>query len=319
MRTWLTERFGLTVPLVGAPMAGVGAGRLAAAVCAAGALGVIGVSSAAPASWIEAEAAVAAGSGRPYGIGLMAWALPGNPAQFEAVLAARPRLVSVSFGPYERYVEELRQAGITVVTQAGTTDEARAAEQAGVDAVVARGAEAGGHGRADVGTLPLLQSVLAAVRVPVLAAGGIATARGLAAVLAAGAEGAWAGTAFMGCAETALPETAAARVLAAAETDTAYGRVFDVAQRLDWPAEYGGRALRNTFFDRWAGHEEELAADEEAAALIAAARRDGDYDTACIYAGQAVGMVNERRTAADVVAGFAEADALLRRFAPPGG
>ncbi|MER6575507.1 nitronate monooxygenase, partial [Nonomuraea sp. NPDC001023] len=100
---------------------------------------------------------------------------------------------------------------------------------------------------------------------------------------------------------------------------TAYGRVFDVAQRLDWPAEYGGRALRNPFFDRWAGHEEELAADEEAAARIAAARRDGDFDTACIYAGQAVGMVRERRTAADVVAGFAEADALLRRFAPPGG
>ncbi|MFI6924785.1 NAD(P)H-dependent flavin oxidoreductase [Nonomuraea spiralis] len=319
VRTWLTERFGLTVPLVSAPMAGVSAGRLAAAVSAAGALGMIGVSSATPASWIEAEAAVAARGGRPYGIGLMAWALPGNPGQFEAVLAARPPLVSVSFGPYQRYVEELRQAGVTVVTQAGTTDEARAAEQAGVDAVVARGSEAGGHGRAEVGTLPLLQSVLDAVRIPVLAAGGIATARGLAAVLAAGAEGAWVGTAFMGCAETALSGPAAARVLAATETDTAYGRVFDVAQRLDWPAEYGGRALRNTFFDRWAGREAELAADEEAAELIAAARRDGDFDTACVYAGEAVGMVRERRTAADVVAGFAEAATLLGRFAPPGG
>ncbi|NUP66531.1 MAG: nitronate monooxygenase, partial [Nonomuraea sp.] len=170
----------------------------------------------------------------------------------------------------------------------------------------------------EVATLPLLQSVLDAVRVPVLAAGGVATARGLAAVLAAGAEGAWAGTAFMGCAETTLSSTAAARVLAAKETDTAYGRVFDVAQRLDWPPEYGGRALRNAFFDRWAGHEDELAADEEARARLEAARGAGDFDTAYIYAGEAVGLVREQRTAADVVAGFAEAATLLRRFAPPG-
>ncbi|MEW1846582.1 nitronate monooxygenase [Nonomuraea angiospora] len=313
LRTWLTERFGLAVPVVGAPMAGVGAGRLAAAVSEAGALGMIGVAAAATGEWITKEAAVAGGG--PYGVGLMAWALTGNPAQFDAVLELRPTIVSVSFGPYARYVEELRQAGITVVTQAGTTDEARAAEQAGVDAVVARGAEAGGHGRDAVGTLPLLQSVLDAVSVPVLAAGGISTARGLAAVLAAGAAGAWVGTAFMGCAETALSERATERLLAAEETGTAYGRVFDIAQRLDWPPEFGGRALRNAFFDRWAGREDELAADEDAPARQAAARAEGDFDTACIYAGQAVGMVRERRTAADVVAGFAAAEGLLARFA----
>ncbi|KAB8196885.1 nitronate monooxygenase [Nonomuraea phyllanthi] len=316
LHTWLTERFGLRVPVVGAPMAGVGAGRLAAAVSEAGALGMIGVPAAATGEWIAGEAAVAGGG--PYGIGLMAWALPGNPAQLDAVLAARPPLVSVSFGAYEPFVGELRRAGITVVTQAGTTDEARAAEQAGVDAVVARGAEAGGHGRDEVATLPLLQSVLDAVRIPVLAAGGIATARGLAAVLAAGAEGAWVGTAFMGCVETALSETAASRVLAAEETGTAYGRVFDVAQRLAWPPEFGGRALRNAFFDRWKGREDELAADDSARAELDAARRAGDFDTAYIYAGEAVGMVRERRTAADVVAGFAAAGRLLSRFAAPG-
>ncbi|GGQ17615.1 NAD(P)H-dependent flavin oxidoreductase [Streptosporangium pseudovulgare] len=315
MRTWLTERFGIEVPVVGAPMAGVGAGRLAAAVSAAGALGMIGVPSAATAEWIAGQAAIAGGDGRPYGIGLMAWTLDGDPARLDAVLDARPSLVSVSFGPYAGHVERLRRAGITVVTQAGTTDEARAAERAGVDAVVARGAEAGGHGRDDVATLPLLQSVLDEVRIPVLAAGGVATARGLAAVLAAGAAGAWVGTAFMGCVETTLPDAATGRVLAAGETDTAYGRVFDVVQRLAWPPEYGGRALRNAFFDRWAGREEELASDEEARAELEAARRSGDYDTAYVYAGQAVGMVRRRRTAAEVVAGFAEAERLLRRFA----
>ncbi|MEQ4715651.1 nitronate monooxygenase [Nonomuraea sp. B19D2] len=315
LRTWLTDRFGLRVPVVGAPMAGVGAGRLAAAVSEAGALGLIGVSATTTGEWIEKEA-TAAGCG-PYGIGLMAWALPHNPAQLDVVLELRPAMVSVSFGPYERYVEELRQAGITVVTQAGTTDEARAAEQAGVDAVVARGAEAGGHGRDAVGTLPLLQSVLDAVRIPVLAAGGIATARGLAAVLAAGAAGAWVGTAFMGCVETSLSAAAGDQVLAAEETGTAYGRVFDVAQRLGWPPEYGGRALRNAFFDRWVGREDELAADDSAQAQLEVARREEDFDTAYIYAGQAVGMVRERRTAADVVAGFAAAEQLLTRFGAP--
>ncbi|MEU6997223.1 nitronate monooxygenase [Nonomuraea sp. NPDC046570] len=314
MRTWLTDRFGLDVPVVGAPMAGVGAGRLAAAVSAAGGLGMVGVGAAASGEWVTEQAEIAGAGGRPYGVGLMAWVLAGKPAQIEAVIEARPSLVSVSFGPYLEHVERLRAAGITVATQVGTTDEARAAEQAGVDVVVARGAEAGGHGRDDVATLPLLQSVLDAVRTPVLAAGGIATARGLAAVLAAGAAGAWVGTAFMGCAETETPPQAMERLLAAGETDTAYGRVFDIAQRLSWPPEYGGRALRNTFFDEWAGREEDLASDEQARTKIETARREGDFDVAVIYAGQAVGMVRRQRTAADVIAELSGAEQLLRRF-----
>ncbi|MFC5834207.1 NAD(P)H-dependent flavin oxidoreductase [Nonomuraea insulae] len=328
-RTWLTERFGLEVPLVGAPMAGVGDARLAAAVSVAGGLGMFGAPATAPGSWIAKQAEVAGASGRPFGVGLMAWALADNPGQLDAVLEARPALVSVSYGDFARYVRPLREAGIVVAVQAGTTEEARAAERAGADVVVARGGEGGGHGRDEVATLPLLQSVLDAVGVPVLAAGGIATARGLAAVLAAGAEGGWAGTAFLGCAETTLSEAGRARVLAAGETGTAYGRVFDVAQRLAWPPEFGGRALRNTFFDRWDGREEALAADEAARAELEAARAAGDFDTAYVYAGQAVGMVTGAApgtaagtvgtaagtvAAADVVARFAAVDDLLRRF-----
>lgn len=313
-RTWLTERFGLEVPLVGAPMAGIGDGRLAAAVSVAGGLGMFGAPATAPGSWITKQSEVAGASGKPYGVGLMAWALADNPGQLDAVLAARPALVSVSYGDFARYVRPLREAGIVVAVQAGTTEEARAAERAGADVVVARGGEGGGHGRDEVATLPLLQSVLDAVGVPVLAAGGIATARGLAAVLAAGAEGGWAGTAFLGCAETTLSEAGRARVLAAGETGTAYGRVFDVAQRLAWPPEFGGRALRNTFFDRWDGREEALSADEAARAELEAARAAGDFDTAYVYAGQAVGMVAGTVTAADVVAQFATVDDLLRRF-----
>ncbi|MGN6576475.1 MAG: NAD(P)H-dependent flavin oxidoreductase [Nocardioides sp.] len=316
IRTWLTERFDLAVPVVGAPMAGPGEGRLAAAVSAAGGLGMVGVNASRDAGWIAEQAALARGNGtRPFGLGLMAWALEDNPAQLEAVIAEQPALVSVSFGPVERYVGPLRQAGIPVGTQVGTVDEARRAVDAGVDLLVARGGEAGGHGRNEVATLPLLQAVLDRVDVPVLAAGGIATARGLAAVMAAGAVGGWVGTALLGCTEAGNTAAARARLLAADETGTGYGRVFDVALGLGWPEEYGARGLRNDYFDRWRHRLDELAADPAAREELRAARQAGDYDTAYLYAGQGVGLLERERPVADLLADLAGAEELLRRAA----
>lgn len=314
MRTWLTERFGLSVPVVGAPMAGVADGALAGAISAAGGLGMIGVGSSATPEWVLAQARAAGGRGHPFGIGLLAWALPSAPDLLAATVEAGPALVSVSFGPYAEHLRPLLDAGIVVATQVGTVVEARAAEQAGVDLVVARGSEGGGHGRNEVATLPLLQGVLDAVGVPVLAAGGIASARGLAAVLAAGAAGAWVGTAFLACTEAANSPAARERVVSAVETGTAYGRVFDIAGRLGWPAEYGGRALRNDFFDRWQGREDVLLHDNDASAELASAARTGDPRTAPLYAGEAVGLVTRQRPAAEVVAGFAGAADLLRAW-----
>ena len=313
-RTWLTERFGLSVPVVSAPMAGVSTGRLAAAVSAAGGLGMLGVGPTSTPAGVREQCAVAREAGA-FGVGLLAWALAQDDVLVEVVAAEAPALVSVSYGPYERWVAPLQAAGVVVATQVGTLSEARLAEQAGIDVIVARGGEGGGHGRDDVATLPLLQAVLDVVQVPVLAAGGIGTARGLAAVLAAGAAGAWVGTAFLACTEAATSPGARSRLLAASDSDTAYGRVFDVGQRLAWPPEYGGRALRNAFSDRWAGREDELAVDDAAAAELAAARRQGDFDVAGIYAGQGVGLLRAERSAADVLAELAGAGRLLERAA----
>src|SRR6266496_6596483 len=313
MRTWLSERFGLDVPVVCAPMAGAAAGELAAAVCRGGGLGMIGVGGAATPEWISEQCKIAGAAGRPFGVGLLAWLLDGHPGQLDAVLAARPALVSVSYGPYPRYLPALREAGVTVATQAGTLAEAQAAEQAGVDVIVARGGEGGGHGRNDVATLPLLQMVLDTVTAPVLAAGGITGPRGLAAVLAAGAAGAWVGTAFLACPEATVVPAARDRILSATQTDTSYGRVFDVGLRQAWPPEYGGRALRNRFFERWEGREPELAGDARAHAELLAAFEGDDFDTACIYSGQSVGLVQRPRPAAEVVADLATAAELLRR------
>jgi len=312
--TWLTDTFGLRVPVIGAPMAGPGEGPLAAAVSAAGGLGMVGVGSARTGAWVREQAAVAGAGGAPYGVGLMAWALDRDPGPLAAVLEVRPALVSVSFGGFEPHVARLRDAGLRVAVQVGNVEEAGRAERAGVDLLVARGAEGGGHGRNEVGTLPLLQAVLDRAGVPVVAAGGIGTARGLAAVLAAGAVGAWVGTALLTTREAGTPAGARQRLLAASDTATSYGRVFDVAQRLGWPAEYGGRGLRNAYFDRWADRLEELAVDDRAAAELEQARAAGDYDTAYVYAGEGVGLLTEERSVAEVLGGLGEAETLLRRF-----
>lgn len=315
MRTWLTDMFGLAVPVVCAPMAGVAGGALAAAVSRAGALGMVGVGATATPEWVTRECRVAAAAGAPVGVGLQAWALEHNPGQLDAVLAAGPALVSVSYGPYAKHLPRLKQAGLTVATTVGNLQEARAAEQAGIDVIVARGSEGGGHGRDEVGTLPLLQSVLDAVTTPVLAAGGIGTSRGVAAVVAAGAVGAWVGTAFLTCTEAATSPAARARLIAATDTDTVYTRVFDIGARAGWPREFGERALRNLFYDRWAGHEEDLADDAAAAQEMTQAREAECYDTACLDAGQGVALLQRELTAADVVAELARADELLRRAA----
>lgn len=315
LRTALTDRFSLSAPIVGAPMAFVAGGDLASAVSAGGGLGMIGVGSAMPPAVLRDEAARARATGRAFGIGLMAWALADRPEQFDAAVESGPALVSVSFGDYQPWVDRLKEHGIPAATQAGDTKDAKAAADGGVDFVVARGSEAGGHGRDRVGTLPLLQSVLDAVDVPVIAAGGIATGRGLAAVLAAGAAGAWVGTAFLASPEALSSAAARARALAASETDTVTTTVFDIAQGITWPAGFPGRALANEFWRRWAGHEVELAGNTEASDLLASARSTGDYDHAYVYAGQGVGMLREQRSAATVVAEMAaDAERRLTRW-----
>lgn len=305
MDTWLTRRLGIDVPVIQAPMARVSDGPMAAAVSAAGALGMVAFGPSASARDVAQQAAVAAASGRPYGIGLMAWALEQDSAPLEAAAATGATLVSVSFGAFEEPVRRAKAAGKVVTTQVGNVEEARRAERAGVDFVVARGREGGGHGRDDLGTLPLLQLVLDAVDVPVVAAGGIANARGMAAVLAAGAVGGWVGTAFLCCHESSGPAASRARLIAAEGDATAYGRVFDVAMRAAWPAEFGGRALRNRFFEEWEGREEELAHDEEALQRYADAQRAADFDVAVVYAGQGAALLRAETSAADVVAGLA--------------
>jgi nitronate monooxygenase len=300
IKTPLTRWFDLTTPVIGAPMAGVSGGALARAVSQAGGLGMIGVSGSHTAEFVTEQCAIPAAEQLPFGVGLMAWTLPDRPDLLEATMAAQPGLVSVSFGDPAPYVGPLHDHGIAVAAQVNTVADVHRAQEAGVDVLVAQGTEAGGHtGRR--ATLPLLQEVLSLTDRPVVAAGGIATGRGMAAALVAGAAGVWIGTALLSCTEGLNTPAARARVRAAGGDDTVLTRAFDIAQGLAWPERWPGRALANEFSRTWHGREEELRQDAVAAQRVVDARRTDDLDQAPLYAGESVGLVTAERSAADVV------------------
>ena len=277
---------------------------------------MVGIGYTATPEWIRDQLAVARRPGGPVGVGFILWVLDTNPQWLDAVLEEGCGLVSLGFGDPRPWVTRVHDGDAVAVVQIGTSDEARRAVDAGADVLVARGSEGGGHGRGDVATLPLLQDVIPASPVPVLAAGGVSTAAGLAAVIAAGAAGGWVGTPFAACVESDLAAAAKEAIIAAGSDDTVYTRVFDIAQGHAWPPEYGGRALANTFTDEWSSRESEL---EEAVSTspsirpdMIRARQEPDLAMAPVYAGQASGTVSALRTAAEVVAELAGFRGLLR-------
>jgi len=281
-------RMGLRAPIVNAPMGGVAGGRLAAAVTAAGGLGMVGMGTAGSTSSLHAELPHVHGT---FGIGLVDWVIRKEPELLDAALAARPVLVSVSFGTDLSWVRRAHEAGIAAATQVYNSGEAQRAQDAGIDLLVARGSEGGGHGDATIGTLPLLDAVLDVVSVPVLAAGGIASPRSLAAVLAAGASGAWLGTVLSASPEALTTDASRRALVAARETDTASTRVFDIVRGLPWSKRFPSRVLRNDFVARWSGYEDTLAKNPDAQGELAAAIAADDRRTAPVDAGQGVGMV----------------------------
>jgi len=294
MQTALTNLLGIELPILNAPMTPQAGGALARAVSEAGAFGMLGFDE------DETEAQIAEqveilqhAPAVPYGIGLVAWVLERRPQLLDLAIAAKPKLISISFGDPAPYVKRVHDAGIVLASQVQSRAWAQTALDAGVDILVAQGTEAGGHTGSAVGTLPLLQIVLDMTDKPVIAAGGIATGRGLAAVLAAGAAGAWIGTPFLLAEEARNTQTARDRIRASDETQTIYTRVYDRVTGKGWPSEFGGRALRTPFLEQWTGREDELLKNQDARAQFDPKEK--------IYAGQSVGLLYEVRPAARIV------------------
>jgi nitronate monooxygenase len=313
IKTALTRWFDLDVPVFGAPMAGVAGGELARAVSLGGGLGMIGVGGDTTPEWLTAQARMPAEADVSFGIGLIGWVLDRRPELLAAAIAAEPVLVSVSFADPAPYVRPLHDAGIAVATAVNSLADLDRALAAGVDVVVAQGTEAGGH-TGQRATLPLLQEVLAATDRPVLAAGGIATGAGLAAVLVAGAAGAWIGTPLLSSPEATNSPAARERIRATGGDRTVLTSAFDIAQGLPWPARWPGRALVNEFTELWHGREDELRGDTKAAEQVRRARAEGDLENSPVYAGESVGLVAAEESATDVVRRLAaDAETTLRR------
>ncbi|MGF0318514.1 NAD(P)H-dependent flavin oxidoreductase [Nocardia fluminea] len=295
LSTQWSRSLGLRVPVVNAPMGGAAGGRLAAAVSAAGGLGMIGMGSAGSVAALRRELAVA---GAPDGIGLVDWVRSRETGLLEAAIAASPRIISVSFGTDFSWVPQVRAAGILAVTQVYDAPGAHRAQDAGIDILVARGSEGGGHGADRLALLPLLDAVLDIATVPVLAAGGIGSGRTLAAVLAAGAAGAWLGTCLAAAEESLLPESARLAMLAADSSSTTVTTAFDEALDLPWPPIYPARVLRNEFTDPWSRPEVDDVPDAD---RLRAAIEADDPRLAPVDAGQGVGLVTHIEPAAAII------------------
>jgi len=308
-RTPVCELLGIDQPIVLAPMVAVP--RLAAAVSDAGALGMLTL------TWSEDVAVIrqtAALTGRPFGGNLVL--TEDRHRRLDQALDAGLRIVSFFEGDPSSYIQQVHDAGGVVLHTVGTAEEARRAVGAGVDVIVAQGWEAGGHVWGTIATLPLVPAVADAVApVPVIAAGGIADARGVAAVLALGAQAAWLGTRFLLAEEMPIHEDYRRALIAAAETDAQrYPNLYSVG----WP-DSPHRALRNSTADAWqAAGRPPLAQRPGTGEVIAhlasgeailryegappMAGTTGQIEALSMWAGQGVALARKSQPAADIVA-----------------
>lgn len=314
LRTRICEMLGIEHPIV---LGGMGTGTspaLVAAVCEAGGLGVLGATQHGPGEMERAAAAVRGLTGRPFGLNLLLFRE--RPEQYDALLAARPAVVSTAWPNVGQdlagYVSRAHAVGARFMHMVSTVAEARAAARAGADIIVAQGTEGGGH----VGTLAGMVLVPMVVRalapLPVIAAGGIATGSQLAAALMLGAEGVLLGTRFLATSESPWPPSFKRAIVESDGHDTELTEIPDVAKGAVWPGAFD-RARRNRLIAEWSGRGHELRRRRaEVAEAIARAYAQDDAEHGELNFGQAAGLIDAIEPCAEVVARMvAEAEARL--------
>jgi nitronate monooxygenase len=313
-QTPFTELLSIRHPIALAPMGGSAGGALAAAVSNAGGLGLVGGGRGGR-GWLERELSlVTAQTSRPWGVGLLAWAV--DAATVEWTLGWQPDAVMLSFGDPTLLAARVRDAGVPLFIQVTSMPEAQRAADLGADVIVAQGSEAGGHGGRRA-TLPFVPAVVDLVApTPVLAAGGIADGRGVAAALVLGAAGALIGTRFQAAHEALVPAAVSKALVDGRGGDTERTRVLDIARGSGWPPEYTARVLRNEFLEQWRDREDELAADAETRRAYRAAADRGDLNASSVWASEALDLITDVRPAGEIVGQLAaDAAAALARAA----
>ncbi len=299
IETSLTRLLEIQHPILLAPMGSAAGGKLPAAVTNAGGFGLVG-SGYADAMAVRKEL-TEAGNTR-VGIGFILWALEKNPETLEVALDAKQAAVMLSFGDPTPFTPRIKDADCKIICQVQTLSQARQAAAEGADIIVAQGRDAGGHSGTTRGTMGLVPAVTDAVApIPVVAAGGIADGRGLAAALALGAAGISMGTRFTASRESLWDKRMKTATLEAGGDQTEQTGVFDVVRGAPWPAIYPGRALRNAFSASWNGREEELAVDQALQEKAYLSTAPDDFSTRVVWAGEGVDLINDIPSASEIV------------------
>jgi NAD(P)H-dependent flavin oxidoreductase YrpB (nitropropane dioxygenase family) len=312
LQTAFTRLAGIDHPILLAPMGGAVSLPLAVAVAKAGAFAMFGASWHTPDRLRQTIRDFRAAIPGPFAINLaMEW---NQQERLAIALDNGVPVVSLFWGDPAAYLPVIRQAGSKSMVTVGSADEAKRAADLGADMIVAQGVEAGGHVWSKVGTMVLVPAVVDAVApLPVIAAGGIADGRGIAAAFALGAAGAWIGTRFLATAEADADDDYKQRLVAAREIDTVYTELFD----LDWP-NAPHRIIRNSTYDAWekAGSpasgqrpgEGEPVVQQADGTILKRYSDDtpkpgatGDLEAACHYAGQSTGLVRDIVPAGELV------------------
>jgi len=311
--TPLTSFLGITHPILSAPMATIAGSRLVRAVGEAGGFGILG-GGYGDKTWLEQETAKLQKCKAPFGIGFITWSMARQPELLDIALKAKPRAIMLSFGDPKPHAARIKAAGSLLICQVQSEDMASEALDAGADILIAQGTEAGGHGasRTLIDIVPSLID-FAAGRVPVVAAGGLADGRGLAAMMTLGAAGVMLGTRFYASMECYGPEEAKKRICAASSGNSVRSIIFDMSRNNVWPAPFTGRCLINDHARRWMGREVELMQNVAAVvAEYAAAKAAGNFDIAAVIAGESVGLIHDIPPAAEIVDRIVtEADQIL--------
>ena len=318
LSTAFTELFSVRHPIALAPMGGTAGGALTAAVSNAGGLGLLGGANG-DRDWLARELPIVAeGTARPWGVGFQSWAV--DVGTVERALEYSPRAVMLSFGDPRPFAELVRGAGAALILQVTDLEEARQAVEVRADVIVAQGTEGGGHGgRRGWSTLPFVPVVAdLAAPVPVLAAGGIADGRGVAAALALGAAGALIGTRFQATAESLADPSTKKAIVEGSGEDTERSIVLDIARGSAWPSKYPARTLAHPFLDQWRGREAELAADPEARQAYRDGVARGALPPLPVWASEAIDLISDLPPAADLVSALAaQAEEALARAGRP--
>jgi nitronate monooxygenase len=313
--TPLCQLLGIEHPILNASMAATATGELAAAVSNAGGFGMIGGTSSGGADWLQEQIAAArARTRRPFGVGFIS-SFPDTPELVEVALAAGVAAINHSFADPTPYVAAAHAAGVKVFNQVQTLADAKRAAAAGVDVIIAQGGEAGGHA-GSIGTFALVPAVVDAVSpIPVVAAGGIADGRGLAAALMLGAQGVWMGTRFVASPEWGGATWEQEAVLAATSDDTVQTSVYDRLFDRPFPQGIDDRMVRNAFITRLQGNTRDVDPSNRALQeQVRHAEAQGDLTIAGVSAGVSSGLISSAHPAADIVHSIVhDAEDLLRQ------